>query len=96
MRKKLNQSRITRIFMLVMVVLCFCGCKSLESDLFMPDYQNATLLPKLTCWIDQPSFENAYGANSYSIKASDDLKNPYGLTETPYGKGVFEITPKTK
>ncbi len=85
-----------RILLLVLVVLGLSGCKSLEQDLFQPDYGNPTLLPKLTCWIDQPSFENAYGANSYSVKASDDLKNPYGLTETPYGKGVFEITEKTK
>ncbi|MBO5963457.1 MAG: hypothetical protein J6P97_03150 [Bacteroidales bacterium] len=96
MRRKQNQKRIGKILLLLAVTMCFGACKSLEADLFQPDYQNTTLLPKLTCWIDQPSFENAYGANSYSVKTSDDLKNPYGLTETPYGKGVHEITAKTK
>ena len=96
MRRKQNQKRIGKILLLLAVTMCFGACKSLEADLFQPDYQNTTMLPKLTCWIDQPSFENAYGANSYSVKTSDDLKNPYGLTETPYGKGVHEITAKTK
>lgn len=96
MRKYRNQNRTIRILLAMFVIAGFCGCKSLEKDLFQPDYRNASLLPKLTCWIDQPSFENAYGASSYSVKVSDDLKTPYGLTETPYGKGVYEITAKTK
>ena len=85
-----------KILLLLATIIGLSSCKSLEPDLFAPDYQNVSLLPRLTCWIDQPSFENAYGANSYSVKVSDDLRTPYGLTETPYGKGVFEITEKTK
>ncbi len=96
MRKNRNTTPMNKILLLLAVIVGLSSCKSLESDIFQPDYQNTSLLPKLTCWIDQPSFENAYGANSYSVKSSDDLKNPYGLTETPYGKGVFEITQKTK
>ena len=80
----------------IAIVLAFTSCKSLKEDTFHSDYQNIDLLPRLTCWIDQPSFENAYGANSYSIKSSDDLEHPYGLTETPYGKGVYEVNEKTK
>jgi hypothetical protein len=72
------------------------GCKTIEQEIFIPEYQNTTLLPRLTIWFDQPSFENAYGANSYSIKPSNDLETPYGLTETPYGKAVYEVTEKTK
>ncbi len=85
-----------RILILLVAVIGLSSCKPLERDVFEPDYQNANLLPRLTCWIDQPSFENAYGANSYSVKASNDLRNPYGLTETPYGKGVHELTDKTR
>lgn len=85
-----------KILLLLATIIGLSSCKSLEPYLFAPDYQNVSLLPRLTCWIDQPSFENAYGANSYSVKVSDDLRTPYGLTETPYGKGVFEITEKTK
>ncbi|MBP3254169.1 MAG: hypothetical protein J6M30_06655 [Bacteroidales bacterium] len=76
-------------------VVALTSCKSLEESTFASDYQNPTLLPRLTCWIDQPSFENAYGANSWSAKPSDDLQHPYGMTETPYGKGVYEVTEKT-
>ena len=80
----------------VISALCINACKSLENSTFHSDYQNISLLPRLTCWLDQPSFENAYGANSYAVKPSDDLLHPYGLTETPYGKGVFEINEKTQ
>ena len=96
MRISQRQRKWKMMLPFVAVIALFSSCKPLEQDIFKPDYQNVSLLPKLTAWIDQPSFENAYGANSYSVKASDDLKNPYGLTETPYGKGVYEITEKTK
>jgi hypothetical protein len=85
-----------RILIIAIVVIGLTSCKSISESTFHSSYQNPTLLPRLTCWIDQPSFENAYGANSYSVKPSDDLEHPYGLTETPYGKGVYEITDKTK
>ncbi len=96
MKIKGMTNSVGRLLLLIAVLVGFGSCKSLEQDVFMPDYQNTSLLPRLTCWIDQPSFENAFGANSYSVKPSYDLKNPYGLTETPYGKGVHEITEKTK
>ena len=67
------------------------SCKSFEQATLEPEYSMGTLLPRLTCWIDQPSFENAYGANSWSATPSYDLEHPYGFTETPYGKGVYEI-----
>lgn len=76
--------------------LCLVGCKSIENSTFHSDYQNPTLLPRLSCWIDQPSFENVYGANSYAVKWSDDLQHPYGLTQTPYGKGVYEVNEHTQ
>lgn len=78
------------------LVVCLTSCRSLKEDTLHSDYQNTELLPRLTCWIDQPSFENAYGASSYAVKASNDLTHPYGLTETPYGKGVYEVNEDTK
>ena len=95
-----NKIEIMKKILLILVVIItttlFSGCKSLEESTFHYDYQNPVLLPRLTCWIDQPSFENAYGANSYAVKPSDDLTHPYGLTETPYGKGVYEVNENTK
>jgi len=85
------------LFIIVVLVLglAFNSCKSFEQATLEPEYSIPTLLPRLTCWIDQPSFENAYGANSWSAKPSYDLEHPYGFTETPYGKGVYEINEKT-
>lgn len=80
----------------VTVLLVLTSCRSLKEDTFHSEYFNTELLPRLTCWIDQPSFENVYGANSYAVKASNDLTLPYGLTETPYGKGVYEVNESTK
>ncbi|MDR1006314.1 MAG: hypothetical protein LBL74_05575 [Bacteroidales bacterium] len=88
--------KVAIITILSIIILGFASCKSLEQDVFIPDYQNTTLLPRLTTWFDQPSFENAYGANSYAVKPNDDLANPYGLVETPYGKGVHEVMESTK
>lgn len=89
-----NMKRL--LFVAIVLVLGLSSCRSLKEDTFRSDYQNTELLPRLTCWIDQPSFENAYGANSYAVKASNDLSHPYGLTETPYGKGVYEVNEDTK
>jgi hypothetical protein len=88
--------KIYLILVFATFAIGFTACKSIEHDVFIPQYQNTTLLPRLAIWFDQPSFENAFGANSYSVKPSNDLENPYGLTETPYGKGVYEVTEKTK
>ncbi|MDR1847453.1 MAG: hypothetical protein LBR17_04990 [Bacteroidales bacterium] len=89
-------NKINFIAALTLLTMGFVGCKSIEQDVFVPEYQNTVLLPRLTIWFDQPSFENAYGANSYAVKPDNDLENPYGLVETPYGKGVHEVTEKTK
>jgi len=88
--------KIYFILAFAILVMSFTGCRNIEQEIFIPEYQNTTLLPRLTIWFDQPSFENAYGANSYSVKPSNDLESPYGLTETPYGKGVYEVNEKTK
>ncbi|MDR0790089.1 MAG: hypothetical protein LBO06_04775 [Bacteroidales bacterium] len=87
--------RICLISAFALLTTGFVGCKSIEKDVFIPEYQNTILMPRLTTWLDQPSFENAYGANSYAVRADNDLENPYGLVETPYGKGVHEVTEKT-
>ncbi len=88
-----------KIVLSIIVAVCsltIFSCKSLEESTFHSDNQNPILLPRLTCWIDQPSFENVYGANSWAEKSSNDLQHPYGSTETPYGKGVYEINEKTQ
>ena len=88
-----------KVYLLLTLLTCVTllnSCKSVEESTFQSDYQMGTLLPRLTCWIDQPSFENAYGANSWSAKPSYDIEHPYGYTETPYGKGVYEINEHTK
>ncbi|MCH3924331.1 MAG: hypothetical protein LKE30_05390 [Bacteroidales bacterium] len=93
----MKKSNIILVAIVMISTIIGCtSCKSIQESTFHSDYQNPNLLPRLTCWIDQPSFENAYGANSYSVKPSNDLEHPYGLTETPYGKGVYEVTDKTK
>lgn len=74
---------------IVIIAALFSGCKTIKPSDFQSDYQNANLLPRLTIWFDVPSFENAYGANSYS---ADGSTSP----ESPYGKGVFEVDSKTK
>lgn len=67
----------------------FFGCRSITPSDFEPSYQNAQMLPRLSIWFDVPSFENAYGANSYS---ADGSTSP----ESPYGKGVFKVDETTK
>ena len=67
MRISQRQRKWKMMLPFVAVIALFSSCKPLEQDIFKPDYQNVSLLPKLTAWIDQPSFENAYGANSYSV-----------------------------
>ncbi|MFA6806232.1 MAG: hypothetical protein WCR29_02315 [Bacteroidales bacterium] len=76
-------------FLVIIIAFAFTGCKTIKPVDFQPDYQNANLLPRLSIWFDVPSFENAYGANSYS---EDGSTSP----ESPYGKGVFEVDAKTK
>lgn len=73
----------------IIIAFAFAGCKTIKPADFQPDYQNANLLPRLSIWFDVPSFENAYGANSYSADGST-------APESPYGKGVFEVDAKTK
>ena len=87
--------KLSLIISLFSIITLCVSCKSLEKSTFRSEYSNPVLLPRLTCWIDQPSFENAYGANSWALKSSDDLSHPYGMTDTPYGKGVYEINDKT-
>lgn len=74
---------------IVIIATAFVGCKTINPSDFQSDYQNANLLPRMSIWFDVPSFENAYGANSYS---ADGSTSP----ESPYGKGVFEVDSKTK
>ncbi|MFV0598751.1 MAG: hypothetical protein ACK5M0_03380 [Bacteroidales bacterium] len=76
-------------FLVIIIAIAFAGCKTIKPADFQPDYQNANLLPRMDIWFDVPSFENAYGANSYS---ADGSTSP----ESPYGKGVFMVNSKTK
>lgn len=76
-------------FLVIIIAFAFTGCKTMSPADLQPDYQNANLLPRLSLWFDVPSFENAYGANSYS---ADGSTSP----ESPYGKGVFEVNFKTE
>lgn len=75
--------------LLVSTVLLLAGCVSIKPSDFQPDFQNANLLPRMDIWFDVPSFQNAYGANSYS---EDGSTHP----ESPYGVGVFLVDSKTK
>ncbi len=70
--------------LLIGIIVLITGCKSIQPSDFQPDFQNANLLPRMGIWFDFHSFENAYGANSYSLDGSTS-------PESPYGRGVFEV-----